>query len=110
MDMAKAYPLPELKTLNRSFKVSENEVELKDLYEFNDTEKHHICERFVSMQQPERTSDGVKIGNLILKSDFEPEFSQGMTTNHNTGAPETLYFTEYRGDFREFILKIVWKN
>lgn len=107
MDMEKAYAHPKLKHLKRSFDVGERGVIICDSYTFDDEKEHNICERFVSLEEPEITPNGVKIGNFLLKCRHTPQLARGTVKHHTTYQPETLYFTEYTGDFREFVLEIV---
>ncbi|MBQ7794474.1 MAG: heparinase II/III family protein, partial [Clostridia bacterium] len=107
MDMAKAYPVDGLEKLERSFRVEDNKVTVRDKYVFTDTKEHKICERFVSMNKPVLTDDGVRLGGFLLKSDHTPKIAQGTVKHHTTYQPETLYFVEYHGDFREFTLEII---
>ena len=107
MDMEKAYAHPKLKHLKRSFDVGERGVIICDSYAFDDEKEHNICERFVSLEEPEITPNGVKIGNFLLKCRHTPQLARGTVKHHTTYQPETLYFTEYTGDFREFVLEIV---
>lgn len=106
-DIGGAYKHKSLQSLKRRFEVRENGVALCDTYAFSDNDKHEICERFVSLKKPILTKDGVQIGGFVLKCDSEPTFSEGIVKNHSTMQPETLYFTDYCGDFKTFALEIL---
>lgn len=107
MDIAKTYPVEGLEKLERSFSAEDSKVTVCDKYVFSDLAVHDICERFVSMHQPELTDEGVRLGDFLLKSDYTPKIVQGTVKHHTTYQPETLYFVEYHGDFRKFRLEII---
>ena len=69
-NMQQAYGLEELTLLNRHVICKNDGISLTDTYEFTSAPES-LVERFVSLIEPEFTSDGVKVGDSILIYDKE---------------------------------------
>ena len=89
----KAYNEPRLKSLNRKFSFSENEITLRDEFIFNSSESDFI-ERFISKFEPKISSDSLIIENMEIKFDkssFDLKITKEYYKNHD--ADDDILYT-----------------
>ena len=86
----------------RSFILEENGVVLTD--EISPGYKS-VTERFVSFIEPEITSNGLKIGNGIIKCPAAPEIQSVDMLNHGNKM-ERYYLIDYKADAPKFSVKM----
>lgn len=67
LEIAAAYDLPALRSLQREFRFEDDGILLKDLYEFAG-ERRGAVERFIALDEPKITSAGVEVGGLTLEA------------------------------------------
>lgn len=91
LDISGAYCLNQLKSLIREFKISENKILLRDVFEFSGTE---VIERLVSLIKPTVTHGDIKIGNMTIHSKNLPHIKKVTVKNHE-GHDEMLYCIDY---------------
>lgn len=102
--MENAYNVPSLTSLKRDIQCLSDSVVLTDTYEFSENPES-IRERFVSLQKPEVTDDGIKCGDSILDYDkniCSVEFGSEPVIRSSTYS-EMLYFVD-------FVIKAPEKN
>ena len=112
LDIADAYGIDELKSLVRTFTFGEKKIMLTDRYEAE--EKCEIAERFVSIREPRKATDGrVEIDGVTLVYDpsvcevsfaNEPSFS-----NDAMDKDGLVYFTDFKlkDGVKEFRIEFV---
>lgn len=91
LDISGAYDIIQLKSLIREFKISENKILLRDVFEFSGTE---AAERLVSLTEPELANGDIKIENMTIHSKNLPDIKKVTVKNHE-GYDETLYCIDY---------------
>ena len=93
VDIAGAYPIPELHSAKRSFEFADDTVTLTDKFDYEG--EGGIVERFVSLVKPELVGDGsIVIDGLTLTFDAEkatPDFSE-----EPLNSTKAAYFTDLR--------------
>ncbi|MBR5507576.1 MAG: heparinase II/III family protein [Clostridia bacterium] len=103
MEMQSAYET-DLKKLVRTFNIGNDSVVLKDTY--TSDKKHDIKERFVTEIEPVISDDGVRLGNLLMKTTKTPSVSSVSLRNHNLEY-ETFYAIDFQVDADEFEIVFV---
>ena len=105
LEMGRAYDIDELTGLRRCFNIKDNSVTLCDSFNFKN-DSHEVVERFISMVEPKKESQYVKIGDMNIKSSCEADISQTDITGHH-GEKVTLYIIDYRLKSNEFKVEFV---
>ena len=93
-----------IKKLVRTFNIGNDSVVLKDTY--TSDKKHDIKERFVTEIEPVISDDGVRLGNLLMKTTKTPSVSSVSLRNHNLEY-ETFYAIDFQVDADEFEIVFV---
>ncbi|MBP5270852.1 MAG: hypothetical protein ILO42_07845 [Clostridia bacterium] len=94
-DIAPAYGIDGLLSLERSFVTYETGVKLEDRFGFDSPDAHSATERFVSLEKPEYKDGKVFAGGAVLSSftadgkKLEPVFSEEKASSG------TLYYTDF---------------
>ena len=94
LEMSKAYDIDDLKGLKRCFDINEDSVVLCDKFEF-ESGTHDVVERFVSMVEPEKCGEYVKVGGMLIKTDCEANISKTDITSHQ-GEKVTLHIIDFK--------------
>lgn len=68
--------------ITRKFDIKENSIILTDEYKCDDFENHKITERFISVIKPELLQDGVKIGDVFIKTSNAVNIEKLVENNH----------------------------
>ena len=92
LDMEAAYKT-DINKLTRSFELKENSVVLTDEFD----EGCNVTERFVSVIKPEIAADGVKIGDVLLKTDAKPVIEVRSINDHSQ-TPMDVYTIDFLTD------------
>ena len=77
--------------LARSVQLFDDKIILSDNFEFAGKKPRIIYERFVSLIQPEKTADGIKIRSLTIKADGK---IRRETINAHDGNPLDVYLID----------------
>lgn len=90
-DISGAYPIPELKSLIRSFTFTDSTITLTDKFDY--CGEGAIVERFVSLAEPKKEADGrVTVDGVTLTYDpAKCELAFNTELHNNT---QTIYFTD----------------
>lgn len=91
LDISGAYGSDKLRSLVRSFKISDNKVILRDTL---DLSGEKITERLVSLIKPEGSGGNIKIKDMTIHSRVIPEVAEVTVKNHE-GEDETVYTIDY---------------
>ncbi len=78
-ELAAAYDEPGLKTLLRRLTPLEDRVILEDAWEFETGGEKPVTERFVTELRPERTAEGYRIGESLLRAGAEAAAASAVT-------------------------------
>lgn len=90
-DISGAYPIPELKSLIRSFAFSDDAVILEDIFDYQG--EGEIVERFVSLAEPKLEEDGkITVDGVTLTYDVNTCKPTVSTELHN--GKQTVYLTD----------------
>lgn len=108
MDIAFAYNLDYLKSLNRSFSFKEKELILTDSYKL--TTEAEITERFISLIEPKANGTSLIIDDVTLENDYgiTPQVSIKEVTAHMSAVGNhNVYIIDYKlqKNQTEFTLK-----
>ena len=108
MDIAVAYNLDYLKSLNRSFSFKEDELILTDSYKL--TKEAEITERFISLIEPKANGTSLIIDDVTLENDYgiTPQVSIKEVTAHMSAVGNhNVYIIDYKlqKNQTEFTLK-----
>lgn len=108
MDIAVAYNLDCLKSLNRSFSFKEDELILTDSYKL--TKEAEITERFISLIEPKANGTSLIIDDVTLENDYgiTPQVSIKEVTAHMSAVGNhNVYIIDYKlqKNQTEFTLK-----
>lgn len=101
LDIAGAYEVEGLKSIVRSFELSENSVKLNDKFEFSDSRAHTITERFISLIEPKVQNNTVKIGNLTISANDTLKIVEDTDNDHD-GNAFPVWKIEYTVSDNEF--------
>ena len=101
LDIAGAYEVEGLKSIVRSFEVSENSVKLNDKFEFSDNNAHTITERFISLIEPKVQNNTVKIGSLTISANDTLKIVEDTDNDHD-GNAFPVWKIEYTVSDNEF--------
>ncbi len=93
LDIKNAYKT-DIDKIKRSFELTESIVILTDEYVCRDFAEHKITERFISVIKPEKVPDGVKIGDVMIKTSADVEIGKVVENDHNA-KPMDIYTLDF---------------
>lgn len=82
VEIAKAYKCDSLKSAKRTFKISEDKIELYDEFIFDDNKPHDIKERFISLIEPVEEDGCIRIGNMKILSENKFNIIKDLDKDH----------------------------
>ena len=95
VDIAAAYPLPELKTLVRRIEIGKRAITIRDTYSFS-KQPDSIIERFITQLKPVQSGNTIQLGQSVLRfgDDVSYTVSRDIHTYHD-GTTSTVYLMDF---------------